>query len=115
TISLDDLYGKMVKLPCHKLITLDACHAAAVDPTDPTERKETDIIRLFTKDGVGPVIFAACRADESANEYSGFVTDLRASGLFAQAIYKTIQEDFRKSKKAAFAPEEMYVSLHANV
>jgi hypothetical protein len=112
TISLDDLYEKLVKLPCHKLITLDACHAAAIDPT---ERKGSDTIRLFTQDGVGPIIFAACKADESANEgVPGFVNE-PASGLFAQAIVKTIQDDFRRNKKTKLGPGEMFSGLKSNM
>jgi WD40 repeat protein len=114
TISLDDLYEKLVKLPCHKLITLDACNAAAVDPTDPAERKGTDIIRLFTMDGVGPIIFAACKAEESAIEFPGFVVE-PASGLFAQAIVKAIQDDFGKGKKRALEPEDMFTDLRSNI
>jgi WD40 repeat protein len=112
TIGLDDLYEKLVKLPCHKLITLDACHAAAVDPT---ERKGSDIIRLFTQDGVGPIIFAAYKANESANEGApGFVIE-PASGLFAQAIVKTIQNDFLKNRKSKLGPEDMFTGLESNV
>jgi WD40 repeat protein len=114
SISLDDLYDRLVKLPCHKLITLDACNAAAIDPTDPKERKGTDIIRFFTRDGVGPIIFAACRAEESAIEAPGFVTE-PAAGLFAQAIVKAIQEDFAKSKKNRLEPGEMFTDLKNNV
>ena len=114
TISLDDLYEKLVKLPCHKLIILDACNSAAVDPND---RKRTDIIRLFTKDGVGPIIFAACKAEESAIEFPGFIVE-PASGLFAQAIVKTIDEDFNKAdldKDGILEPGELFLSLKTNV
>lgn len=111
TISLDDLYDKFVKLPCHKLIMLDACNSAAVDPT---ERKGTDIIRLFTKDGVGPIIFAACKAEESAIEFGGFVVQ-PASGLFAQAIVKTLEEDFTASKKGELDPGFLSTSVKNNV
>jgi hypothetical protein len=114
SISLDGLYENLVKLPCHKLITLDACNAAALDPTDPAERKATDIVRLFTMDGVGPIIFAACRAEEVALEFPGFVRE-PASGLFAQAIVKAIQEDFAKSKSKRLEPGEMFTALKANV
>ncbi len=111
TISLDDLYEKLVKLPCHKVIMLDACNAAAADPT---ERKGTDIIRLFTKDGVGPIIFAACKAEESALEFPGFVVE-PASGLFAQAIVKTIHDDFSRSKKTTLLPEDLFRGVATNV
>jgi WD40 repeat protein len=111
TISLDDLNEKLVKLNCHKVIMLDACNSAAVNPG---ERKATDIIRLFTKDGVGPIIFAACKAEESAIEWPGFTID-PAAGLFAQAIVKTVDEDFSKSKNAALEPADMFSYLKANV
>ena len=105
SISLDDMYEKLVKLPCHKVIMLDACNSAAV--------KGTDVIRLVTKDGVGPIIFAACQANESAIEFTGFI-DEPAAGLFAQAIVKTIRDDFGKSKKT-IGPDEMFTGLRNNV
>lgn len=107
TISLDDLYERMAKLPCHKVIMLDACNAAAVNPAD---RKGTDIIRLFTKDGVGPIIFAACKAEESAIEFPGFAIR-PAAGLFAQAIIQTVEDDFAKSKRATLNADYLAENL----
>src|SRR5262249_27947747 len=111
TISLEDLYERLIKLPCHKVIMLDACNSAAVDPTD---RKATDIIRLFTPRGVGPIIFAACKAEESAIEFPGFVVE-PAAGLFAQAIVKTIEDDYPKTKAAALEPNQLFDGLKTNV
>jgi hypothetical protein len=105
-----------VTLSCQKIITLDACHAAAADPNDPSERKGLDMIRMFTKGNVGPVIYAACRAEESAIEVPvAFVSDLRGHGLFAQAIYKTVADDFADSKKHVLDPVTMDTSVKANV
>lgn len=111
TVSLDDVYEKLVKLPCHKVILLDACHSGAADPT---ERKGTDMIRLFTKDGVGPIMFAACKAEESSWERPTFVVE-PAYGLFAQAIVKAVREDFGASKKERLDAPDLISNVRINI
>lgn len=94
SISLDDLYGKLAQLPCHKVIFLDACHSGAANPAD-DPRSSTDLIRALTREGVGPIIFSACKPKQSALEIRGafFKGDL-IGGLFAQAILDTLVFNF---------------------
>jgi WD40 repeat protein len=85
------VYDVIAKINCHKLILLDACHsgtiAVAVNP-----------IRELTRDGVGPVIIAACQPGESAIEME-FNLDDPAYGLFAQTLRRALAEDFALADK----------------
>jgi hypothetical protein len=115
-ISVNDLYDKLVQLPCHKLIFLDACHAGAVDPD---MRSGNDLIRSLTKEGVGPVIFSACRPDQVALEIPGafFVDDL-VGGVFTQGILNTLVKEFDKAdsdKNGHLDPHEFSERLKARI
>jgi hypothetical protein len=88
TIGFAELYAQLIKLPCHKLILLDACHAGAGSSTFETEE---DPIRILTHDGVGPVILASCGRDESALE-SDTYDFARAFGFFTIALRRLLQE-----------------------
>src|SRR5262249_14809480 len=52
-----DLYDAIISLPCRKLVLLDACHSGTVSISP---------VRELTRDGVGPVILAACEPNEQA-------------------------------------------------
>ncbi len=84
------LYSRLVKLPCHKLILLDACHGAAGFALAGTE---ADPIRALTRSGVGPVILAACEKHQEALE-SELLDEakVQATGLFAIAVRQIVQE-----------------------
>jgi WD40 repeat protein len=90
TVGFADVYRVLVKLPCHKLVLLDTCRSGragdilAAAPSDP--------IRALTRDGIGPVILAACGPRESAQEEET-IDRGRAYGLFAVALRRTLQED----------------------
>lgn len=110
TIRLDDFYERLIKLPCHKLILLDACHsgAAAADPTN------NDLVRSFTRNKVGPIILAACRPEETALEFGGLYTGGIANGLFAQAILQVVDKDFAAAdtnKNGLLEPDELHARI----
>src|SRR5207244_1785173 len=88
TIGFNELYKGLIKLPCHKLILLDACHAGAGQHA---LTAADDPIRLLTRDGVGPVILAACERNESALE-SPTYDFARAFGLFTISLRRMLQE-----------------------
>jgi WD40 repeat protein len=89
TLGFGEVYRALVKLPCHKLVLLDTCRAGtahelrAAAPDDP--------IRALTRDGVGPIILAACEPHEFAQE-EDTIDRGRAYGLFAVALRRTLQE-----------------------
>ena len=66
TIGFEDLHDRLSRLPCHKLILLDACHSGEAR----TSGGDTDAnpIRILTRHGIGCVILAACGPDEEAIE-----------------------------------------------
>jgi WD40 repeat protein len=101
TIGFDELYGKLVKLPCHKLILIDACHSGAAQGAVTTEEAP---IRILTQDGIGPVILAACTPQESAIEST--TIDLgRAHGLFTIALRRML-EDKKAFVRADQSPKD---------
>jgi WD40 repeat protein len=89
TIGFSKIYETLVKLPCHKLVLLDTCRSGkakdllAAAPSDP--------IRALTRDGIGPVILAACGPRESAQE-EDTIDGGQAYGLFAVALRRTLEE-----------------------
>jgi WD40 repeat protein len=92
TINFDDLYAKLVKLPCHKLILIDACHSGDVQAAMTGDEAP---IRILTKDGIGPVILAACAQNESAIESKTLIdlVDTPAFGYFSIALRELLQDD----------------------
>ncbi|MBY0524252.1 MAG: caspase family protein [Gemmataceae bacterium] len=79
-----DLYEAIARLPCHKLVMLDACHSGAI---------AVNPVRQLTRDGVGPIIVAACSPKESAMEF-GPLDANQAYGLFTMAARRGLQEEF---------------------
>ncbi len=79
-----DLYQAIVQLNCHKLILLDACHSGAI---------AVNPVRELTRDGVGPVIVAACQPNEQAIEF-GLLDANRSYGLFTMALRRGLEEEF---------------------
>ena len=80
-----DLYDAIIHLPCRKVILLYACHSGTIGVSP---------VRELTRDGIGPVILAACSPEESAIEFSEADDLKRANGLFTLAIIKALNEDF---------------------
>jgi WD40 repeat protein len=89
TIGFDQIYERLVKLPCHKLVLLDTCRSGAASKTLAAALDSP--VRALTRDGIGPIILAACDAQESAHEEE--TVDLgRAYGLFTVALRRTLEE-----------------------
>jgi WD40 repeat protein len=115
TVNFEELYDELVKLPCHKLLLLDACHAGG------TEKELLDSsanpVRVLTRDGVGPIILAACGPKESAYEHDAI--DLgRAYGLFTIAVRRALEEKFEqadRNKNRALEPTELFASVAEQV
>lgn len=80
------LYEVITRINCHKLILLDACHSGTI-------AVDVNPIRELTRDGVGPVIIAACQPGESALEME-FNLDDPAFGLFTMTLRRALTEDF---------------------
>jgi WD40 repeat protein len=107
TISVEEIYQKLVKLPCHKLILLDTCHAGRAREAIARVAKgqvvesPSDPVRELTQEGIGPIILAACGPHESAQEEA--TVDLeQAFSLFAVALRRTLED------------EEVFVSADTN-
>jgi WD40 repeat protein len=83
-VTSKDLYEAIARLPCRKVVLLDACRSGtvAVNP-----------VRELTRDGVGPVIVAACQPNEQAIEF-GLIDSNRAYGLFTMAVRRALNEEF---------------------
>jgi WD40 repeat protein len=115
TVSFEELYEALVRLPCHKVIMLDACHAG--DTRTGLESVSSNPIRVLTQDGVGPIILAACQPTESAYEQNAI--DLgRAFGLFTIAVRRTLEEKFAQAdtnRDGALEPGELFASVSAQV
>jgi len=96
-ITTTDLYLAITRLPCHKLILLDACHSGIVSPEESEPHRPAsqlvDPIRELTRDGVGPVIIAACKHNEQAIEF-GVLDNYRAHGLFTIAVRRALEDEF---------------------
>jgi hypothetical protein len=115
TISFEELYEVFVRLPCHKILMLDACHAGGT--RSGLEEVSSNPLRLLTKDGVGPVILAACRPDENAFE-EGTIDLGRTFGLFSAAVRQTLEERFDRydaDKDGALEPGELYTGVATQV
>jgi len=115
-LNLKELYDKLVHLPCHKLIFLDACHAGSVNPD---MRSGNDLIRALTREGVGPVIISACRPDQFALEVANqFFKDDEVGGVFSQAILNTLTNEFDladRDKDGLLNPEELFNRLESRI
>jgi hypothetical protein len=115
TVSFDEFYEILVRLPCHKVLLVDACHAG--DTRTGLESMSVNPIRVLTQDGVGPIILAACEPQESA--YEDRALDLgEAFGLFAIAVRRTMEERFEaadKNRNAALEPGELFGHVHDEV
>jgi WD40 repeat protein len=96
TISAEEIYRELVKIPGHKVVLLDTCHAGrAFDEKVPPGKvvpSPSNPIRELMRDGVGPIILAACDADEEAQEED--TIDLGSTySLFAVALRRTLEEE----------------------
>ena len=84
-----DMYEAITRINCHKLVLLDACHSGAVS---------VNPVRELTRDGVGPVIVAACAPNEQAIEF-GLLDANRSFGLFTMALRRALDDEFNEADK----------------
>jgi WD40 repeat protein len=87
-IGISELYDALAELPCHKFILLDACHAGFFT---------TNPVRELTRDGVGPIILAACKPHESAIEVTSKSQFGNAFGLFTVAVTQALDSEFAEA------------------
>jgi WD40 repeat protein len=112
TLSFDDLYEVLVKLPCHKVLLLDTCHSGDVEQYG----VKNNPIRTLTPDGMGPIILAACKPDQNAWEHG--LIDRQMFGVFAAALRRTLQEDFARAdqdKSGTLDARELYEGIRSQV
>ncbi|MBL8799284.1 MAG: hypothetical protein JNM56_35690 [Planctomycetia bacterium] len=92
-----DLYRAITRLPCHKLVLLDTCHSGSVRSREfGTVESAVNPVRDLTRDGVGPVIVAACQPHEQAIEF-GMLDRNRSYGLFTMAVRRALGEEFTEA------------------
>jgi hypothetical protein len=89
-VSDDDMYAAIRKLPCRKIILLDACRSGTLRNSDP--------IRKLAPSGVGPVIISACEPHQSAVEAPDPQAEIwvegEAKGLFAISLLQGLSTKF---------------------
>jgi WD40 repeat protein len=108
TVTFEELYEVLIRLPCHKVLLLDACHSGSTK--EGIDSSSGNPIRVLTRDGVGPVILAACRPDESAFEEGTLDLGI-AHGLFTIAIRWTLEKHFAEAdanKNRLLEPKELF-------
>jgi WD40 repeat protein len=90
TLSFEQLSARFVKMPCHKILIIDACHSG--DTKSDLETKESPI-RVMTRDGVGPVILTSCDPKQFAQEdNSGTIDPSGGFGFFTIGIRRVLEE-----------------------
>jgi hypothetical protein len=90
-VSDDALYAEIRKLPCRKIILLDACRSGSLRNSDP--------IRKLAPSGVGPVIISACEPHQSAVEAPEAQAEIwvegQAKGLFAISLMQGLSTKYQ--------------------
>jgi uncharacterized caspase-like protein len=85
------LYAEIRKLPCRKIILLDACRSGSLRNSDP--------IRKLAPSGVGPVIISACEPHQSAVEAPEAQAEIwvegQAKGLFAISLMQGLSTKYQ--------------------
>lgn len=91
TLNFETLADALHKLPCHKLLLLDACHSGAAQTAGGDTAANP--VRILTQHGVGPVILAACGPDEAALEAPvTFDRMSGAAGLFTIGLRRALED-----------------------
>lgn len=88
------LYEAMADLPCRKLVLINACHAGAAVADD--EWVYSDPVRDLTRDGIGPIVIAACEPKQEALVID-VAGDIYEGGLFTQATIRALGSEFSKA------------------
>jgi WD40 repeat protein len=87
TISGEELFERLARLNCRKLVLIDACHAGGA--------LETNLLRRCIPNNQGPVVIAAC--DESEKS---FEDDQLRHGMFTYAVLEALGPRFRTANRA---------------
>jgi len=97
-ISSEVLIDKLSRIPCRKLVLLDACHSG--------EAASTNLVRHMAPNGKGLTIIAACDQQEQAFEHEKF-----KNGLFTYAVMEALGDKFAKADgndDGRLDPAELY-------
>jgi uncharacterized caspase-like protein len=92
------LIEKLSRIPCRKLVLLDACHSGGA--------AEANMIRRLVPDGQGPVVIAACTQRQQSLEHPNY-----KHGLFTYAVLQALGPDFRKADRdsnGTLSPAELF-------
>jgi WD40 repeat protein len=90
TVGFEQLSAKFVKMPCHKILLIDACHSGAASSGLDSDNNP---IRILTRDGVGPVILTSCDPKQSAQEDGTGTLDVKGGfGFFTIAIRRIFED-----------------------
>ncbi|MBL8798096.1 MAG: caspase family protein [Planctomycetia bacterium] len=106
-----DLYRAMTRLPCRKVILLDACRSGTIIANP---------VRNLTHDGVGPIILAASQPGEAAKEDEAGRSSAAGTvyGLFSLAVVHALGEQFAKADRnsdAGLIPNELFEFVKGEV
>ena len=91
TISFEELHDKLCRLPCHKLVLLDACHAGEAGTK--IDSTTSNPVRIMSQHGIGCIILAACAPDQQAIEDPALDFLGGGNGLFTIALRKLWSDD----------------------
>lgn len=97
-ISSEVLIDKLSRIPCRKLVLLDACHSG--------EAASTNLVRHMAPNGKGLTIISACDQQEQAFEHEKF-----KNGLFTYAVMEALGDKFDKAdanRDGRLDPDELY-------
>lgn len=102
-LSSATLFEGLSKIPCRKLILLDACHSYG----------SADLVRELTPTGVGPIIFTACDSRESA-----FELPYLGHGVFTTALLEALGEKSDSAdldKNGFLTSDELFAHIGSRV
>ncbi len=96
-IQFENLFNAMAKIPCRKMLLIDACHSGGA----------LDIVKALTPDlVVGPTILTASSKSQKAQEVPTV-----AHGVFTAAVIEALSDKFEvadQSQDARISPRELY-------
>ena len=84
TVSFEELHDKLCRLPCHKLVLLDACHSGGAGTA--IGLTTSNPVRIMSQHGIGCMILAACEPDQEAIEDPVLDPLGGGNGLFTIAL-----------------------------
>jgi WD40 repeat protein/uncharacterized caspase-like protein len=97
-LSAEELFDRLAKVNCRKLVLLDACHSGGA--------AEANLIRRLVPDGQGPVVIAACTQRQLSLEHPKF-----KHGLFTYAVLQALGPEFNRADRdndGVITPAELF-------